>query len=744
MPQRLVLIDGNSLVHRAYHAIPNLSTSAGRPVGAVFGFAQTVLKLLEENPPDFAAVAFDPPGKTFRHELFSEYKANRPPTPPDLVEQFGLVRELTEVCRLCSVEVPGFEADDVIGTLATRAAEAGLEVLIVTIDRDCLQLIRDGVTVLSPSRGPLDAVRYDAEEVQRSYGYSPARVTDAKSLIGDPSDNIPGVPKVGKKTAALLLEKHGAVEEVLKHPEDVPNKTARAYIEQHPRAVLAAKALATIRTDVPLEATLEDLRWPGYDAEALRELLASLEFRSLLERLPAAEGDAPSTACATLDSVEEVVSRCAELAREAAIGVCVLPDRGVLQGVALAGTGGVCFVPAALFRPAADPQLGLFETSEPAPVNHELGRAQEALRAVLEAPGLVKHGGGLKSQAAALRAAGLDLVGFGFDPELASYVLEPQRRDHTIPANAPERLGRSAPPLVRDRRPQPEAACAWAAAAVELREPMREALAQAGLLGLFDEVETPLAPILLRMERAGVAVDVPTLRELSRQMAARLSELMGRIHELAGGPFNIDSPRQLAEVLFGRLGLPVQKRTKTGPSTDAEVLEKLEELHPLVPLIGEHRQFTKLKSTYVDALAELADRSGGRVHTTFEQTVAATGRLSSRDPNLQNIPIRTEWGARIRSCFIAGAPGVRLLAADYSQIELRLLAHFSQDPHLLEAFRSGEDIHTRTAAEVFGVPSEQVSSEMRRQAKTVNFAVLYGMGAPALAREIGVGREEAA
>jgi DNA polymerase-1 len=744
LPNRLVLIDGNSLVHRAYHAIPNLTTSSGRPVGAVFGFAQTVLKLLEENPPDFAAVAFDPPGPTFRHERFAQYKANRPPTPPDLAEQFGLVRDLAETCRLRSVEVPGFEADDVIGTLAVRGAEAGLEVLIITLDRDCLQLIGDRVVVLSPSRGPLDAVRFDAEAVLQEYGYRPGQVPDAKSLIGDPSDNIPGVPKVGKKTAALLLGRHGCVEEVLKHPEDVPNKTAREYIEKHPGAVLAAKDLATIRTDVPVDAALEELQWPGYDLDALRELLASLEFRSLIERLPAGEGGDVPAPCAVLESADEVVAACERLGREAEIGVCVLTDRGAVQGVGISGAEGACFVPGALFARAEGAQLALFEAAEPAPVDVELERARAALRSVLDSPGVLKHGGGLKSQAAALRGAGLDLAGFGFDPELASYVLEPQRRDHSIPAVAPEALGRGVPPLVRDRRPQPEAACAWAAAAPELREPMREALGEAGLLALLDEVEAPLAPILLRMERAGVAVDIPTLRDLSRQMSSRLAELMAEIHSLAGRPFNIDSPKQLAEVLFGDLGLPVQKRTKTGPSTDAEVLEKLEDRHPIVRLIGEHRQFAKLKSTYVDALAELAQRSEGRVHTTFEQTVAATGRLSSRDPNLQNIPIRTEWGRRIRSCFVAGDPDLRLVSADYSQIELRLLAHFSQDPNLLEAFRAGEDIHTRTASEIFEVPPEQVTGEMRRQAKTVNFAVLYGMGPSSLAREIGVSREEAA
>jgi DNA polymerase-1 len=744
LPDRLVLIDGNSLVHRAYHAIPNLTTSSGRPVGAVYGFAQTVLKLLEESPPDYAAVAFDPPGKTFRHEVFTAYKANRPPTPPDLIEQFGLVRRMAEVCRLRSVETPGFEADDVIGTLAEKGAAAGMDVVIVSLDRDCLQLVNDRVTVLSPSRGPLDAVLFDAQAVKETYGYEPTQVTDAKSLIGDPSDNIPGVPKIGKKTATTLLEKHGSVEEILKHPEDVPNKIAREYVQAHPQAVLVAKRLATIRTDTPLDATLEELKWPGPDADELRALLTELEFRTLLERLPAPDAEEPTQGFALLDSPAEVATWCERLGAAGEIGVCVLAERGAFQGLALAQADGrACFVPAALFVEPDTATPGLFDSAEPPPDTSAIAECRESLRRVLENRGITKHGGGLKDQAAALYKVGLDLVGFGFDPALASYVLEPQRRDHSVAATASERLGRPLLPLVRDREPQPSAACAWAAAALELRQPLRDALEQAGLLGLFDEMETPLAPILLKMERAGVAVDVNKLRDLSTQMERKLADLSAEIHELAGGPFNVDSPKQLGEVLFSRLGLPVQKRTKTGPSTDAEVLEKLEEQHPIVPLIGEYRSFAKLKSTYVDALADLAQQCDGRVRTTFEQTVAATGRLSSRDPNLQNIPIRTDWGAKIRSCFVAGSPELRLLSADYSQIELRLLAHFSQDANLLAAFRAGEDIHTRTAAEVFGVPPDQVTSEMRRQAKTVNFAVLYGMGPASLARSIGVSREEA-
>jgi len=743
LPGLLVLFDGHSLIHRAYHALPELTTSSGQPVGAVYGFAQTVLKLLEDHAPDSAVVVFDAPGKTFRHEAYPAYKANRPPTPPDLIEQFSTTREFVEACRLAMVEVPGYEADDAIGTLARQADEAGMRVLIVSIDRDCLQLVNENVHMLAPSRGAQDEVLYTPEEVQRAYGYRPDQVPDAKSLTGDPSDNIPGVPKIGKKTAAKLLSEHPSVESILEHLDDVRTKTARDYMADYPHAVLAAKQLATIDTHVPLELTLEEAAWEGLEPEALRELLLRLEFTRLAERLPGGGSPGAAVECAVLESVEDVVAWCRELSGLPAIGTCTLVHRDRLLGVALApGEGQAKFVPASLLRGPDQAALGLFEEGEQTDEKWE--PAREAVKALMEDGRVVKSGGGLKRQAAELDELGIDLRGGGFDVELASYVIGPHRRDHSVRAAAAETLGRALPSLVAEREPQPPAACEWAATGLALEAPMRTELEEAELLGLFDDVEVPLTGVLLGMERAGVAVDVGKLRDLGAQMGEMLAALETSIHQQAGEPFNIESPKQLGEILFTKLELPVQKRAKTGPSTDAEVLEKLRDKHPIVELIGEYRTFAKLKSTYVDALAELAAARGGRIHTTFEQTVAATGRLSSRDPNVQNIPIRTEWGAKIRSCFVAGDPGLMLMAADYSQIELRLLAHFSQDPNLLSAFRSGEDIHRRTASEVFEVPVDEVTSDMRRQAKTVNFAVIYGMGAASLAQEIGVSREEAA
>jgi len=739
----LVLIDGNSLIHRAYHALPDLTTSDGVHVGAVYGFAQTVLKLLEDHPPTAAVVAFDLPGPTFRHLKYPAYKGTRPPTPPDLISQFALVREFVDACRLESAELEGYEADDVIGTLAVRGAEAGMKVLIISIDRDCLQLVNEDVHMLAPSRGNVDEILYDPEKVQESYGYPPERVPDAKALIGDPSDNIPGVPKIGKKTAAKLLAQHGSLEEILSHPEDVRAKTSREYIEQHPDAVRAARELATIVTEAPVGMEMTGLSWEGIDAERAREFLMRMEFRRLAERLPGGPVAQTDVDTGVLARAADVIGWCEDLSTAKAIGTCTLTHRGVVRGVALSsGSAQARFVPIEFVAKPAT-QMGLFDEPDDQG-DDEDDLARQAVKALLEDARVIKCGGGLKRQSAEFHDLGIEMRGLGFDVELASYVLEPHRRDHTVGAVAGDILGQTLSSLIVDREPQPEAACVWAAVAPTLEEPMRKELAEAELIGLLDDVEVPLVDILLRMERAGIAVDVEKLTGLGDQMRDRLADLQAAIHEHAGGPFNIESPKQLADVLFDKLDLPVQKRTKTGPSTDAEVLEKLEDKHPIIPLIGEYRTFAKLRSTYVDALAELAKASAGRVHTTFEQTVAATGRLSSRDPNLQNIPIRTEWGAKIRSCFVAGSPDMRLIAADYSQIELRLLAHFSQDQNLLDAFRGGEDIHRRTASEVFEVPVADVTSDMRRQAKTVNFAVIYGMGASSLAQQIGVTREEAA
>ena len=743
MPDLLLIVDANSLVHRAYHALPPLTTSEGLPVGAVFGFTQTLLKLLQDHPPQYAVAAFDPPGDTFRHQRFAAYKAQRPPTPPDLVQQYDLVHEVADVLGLPSVVVPGFEADDVIATLATRAAAEGLEVLVVSLDRDVLQLVGDRTRVLSPGRGDQDAILFDAAEVERRYGYRPEQVPDAKGLIGDPSDNLPGVPGIGKKTAAELLAAYGSLEAILAHTAEVKAKRAREALEQYGAVARECKQLATLDQATPVEARLADLLWPGLDRERCAELLRRLEFTSLLSRVPRSgptQWDAIYSVVHSADDVRVLLGHATGSPALAA------DEKACLLALA-ARPGEAAAVPFALLQSGHEAAPGdLFDAPQQAPDTAVAAAVRGAVEAWLSTPGLRVHASASKDVLRALDGLQLPRPLLASDPEVAAYLLEPHQRDHSPETVARERVGLAAPgepPEGMEVGADVYRACLRADLALRLAEPLAEQLARDGLTHLMDEVEMPLVAILRDMEAEGVAVDRQKLAALGQAMGARVAELKDRIHASAGTSFNIDSPKQLAAVLFEELKLPAGRRTKTGASTSAEVLEKLRGQHPVIEELLEYRTFTKLKSTYVDALSRLAEEHGGRVHTTFEQTVAATGRLSSRDPNLQNIPIRSEWGREIRSCFVAGTEDRRLVSADYSQIELRLLAHFSGDESLLGAFRAGEDIHVRTAAEIFDVAPTAVTAEMRRRAKTVNFAVIYGMGAASLAEEIGVTRLEA-
>ena len=743
MPDTLLVVDANSLVHRAYHALPPLTTSEGLPVNAVFGFAQTLLKLLQDHAPRYAVAAFDPPGETFRHQRFAAYKAQRPETPPDLVQQYGLVREVVDVCGLPSVVTPGYEADDVIAALAVRAAAQGLQVLVVSLDRDVLQLIGEHVRVLSPGRGEQDAILFDAAEVERRYGYRPEQVPDAKGLIGDPSDNLPGVPGIGKKTAAELLAAYGSLEAIIEHTAEVKSKRAREALEQYAAVARECKQLATLDREAPVAVRLEELRWPGVDQERCTALLRQLEFTSLLSRVPRstqAAWDATYHLARGAEALEPLRAHRAgplAAATDAAAGLLAL---AVQPGEAVA----VAFSLLEAEDEAAEADL--FGASEQAPDAQVAAAVRATMEELLSTPELRMHAPGSKEVLRVLEALRLPVPRIASDPEVAAYLLEPHKRDHSPETVSRERVGLippAEPPGEAGVGPEAFAVCLRADLTLRLAEPLAAQLAQEGLTHLMTEVEMPLVAILHRMETAGIAVDRGKLAALGQTMGGRLAELREQIHASAGAPFNIDSPKQLAAVLFGELKLPAGRRTKTGASTSAEVLEKLRGRHPIIEQLLEYRTFTKLKSTYVDALARLAEEHDGRVHTSFEQTVTATGRLSSRDPNLQNIPIRSDWGGEIRSCFVAGDDGWRLLSADYSQIELRILAHFSEDESLCSAFRAGEDIHTRTAAQMFEVPLEAVTPDMRRRAKTVNFAVIYGMGAASLAEEIGVTRAEA-
>jgi DNA polymerase-1 len=720
-PTRLYLVDGSGYVYRAFHALPALGTSRGLPTNAVYGFTTMVAKLLREERPRHLAVVFDAPGETFRDDLYADYKRNRAPVPDELRPQIGYVRRVVAALRLPVVEMAGVEADDVIGTLARQAERAGLETVIVTGDKDLMQLVTERTALLDTMHDRRSGVA----EVRARFGVDPARVPDVLALMGDAIDNIPGVTGIGEKTAAALVARFGSVEDILARLDDVERsgirgaKRIRAALAREAEVARLSKQLATIRCDLPLTLDLDACRTPGPDPERLQPLFAELEFFSLLGELVPAEAVA-AVEHSTARTPEELGAALPALRAGGTVALVAALDSprataAGLRTLALAGPAG----PVTLVDAPDRPEM------------------QAALAPLLADLAVTKLGEDLKSLHVAFARRGVALAGPAFDVALASYCLNPSRPGHGIAALAGEWLGQAAS---ADGDEALEAA-RTARAAHRLRPLLEDRLRAHEMEGLFRDLEMPLAAVLAEMELAGVAVDAPALGRLSAEFGARLEGLMADIYALAGCEFNIGSPPQLRDVLFGRLKLSPRgvRRGKTGLSTDVDVLTRLAREHPLPAKILDYRALAKLKSTYVDALPALVDPRTGRVHTSFNQTVAATGRLSSSDPNLQNIPIRTEEGRRIRAAFVA-APGCRLVSADYSQIELRVLAHLSGDPALVDAFSRGEDIHARTAAEVF---ADRPPAEGRRLAKVINYGIVYGMGPGRAARELGVPVAEA-
>ncbi len=717
VPPKVVLLDTNGLIYRAFYALPYLTTSDGRPTNAVYGLVAMVLKVLEEERPDYIAAAFDLPAPTFRHKEFADYKAHREAMPDDLKPQVGLSRQALEALGIPAVAAEGYEAEDVIATIARQAKERGFDVLVVSGDLDTLQLVDEQVRVMVTGRGISEVVVYDQAKVRERFGFPPEKLPDFKSLRGDPSDNIPGVPGVGEKTASGLIQRFGSAESVLEHLDEIPERT-RAALSASRERVLVSKRLATIVDDAPVDPDWATLRTGKPDLDAVEPLFRELEFRGFLQRLrasvaPQEGGEPPGYA-----GGEEAVAACLEGARE--IGVALVRDGGHALGARLMEVG-----------VAADPagRAG----ARAAWVALEAGTLPQRLRSALEDPSIRKTSADLKSDLISLRLAGVEPQGFDFDVSIASYLLNPGRRTHTLQTASEEFLGeelggRSVPVAAR--------------ALIELRPILEGRMREQGLLALFREVEVPIAGVLADMEEAGVAVDADYLRSLGEEMAGRLAALEARIYEAAGTKFNIASPKQLAHVLFEKLSLPPLKRTKTGYSTDSEVLESLIPRHEAVAMIVEHRALSKLKSTYVDVLPRMTDPHTGRAHTTFNQTLAGTGRVITEQPNLQSLPIRTEDGRKIRRAIVA-PQGCALLSVDYSQIDLRVLAHIAGDPGLRAAFEHGEDIHSVTAAEVFGVAQGQVTPELRRRAKAIVFGVAYGMSEHGLASQLGIPREEA-
>ena len=702
MTERFFVLDGPGYLYRAYHALPFLSTSKGQPCHAVLGMSTMVWKLLREESPDYFIVAWDPPGPTFREERFAAYKETRPRMPDDLRSQIPYVKALFEALRLPLVEVPGFEADDVLGSLVARTQELPLELVLVSSDKDMLQLVGPRVRVLSAGpRG--ERVLLDEGQVREKWGVEPAQIPDLLALMGDSIDNIPGVPGVGQKTAVRLIGQFGSVERLYDNLTLVPGKLRETLAANRKQALLS-RELATVRASVPLSEDLATFRRQEPDWERLRALWSELELHTLLRQLP------EEASAAVLDDEPALASP------EALADYLARMPAGEPLAVDWVGQGG-----------PPEPEvtaLGLFHPAA--------GRARLALAALPDLGGRALIGHDLKPVLEWWLARGAAPPSIE-DTAVAAYLLNPARTNYRLEEVCAEIVGEG-PGLAR---PGARAQWVW-----RLWESERPALETAGLRALYEEIERPLVPVLAAMERHGIRVDPDRLIEFSRELERSLDALTREIHVLAGEEFNLSSPKQLAVILFEKLKLPPVKKTKTGYSTDADVLEHLALGHPLPARLIEHRTLAKLKSTYADALPTLINPRTGRIHTSFNQLVAATGRLSSSNPNVQNIPIRTELGRRIRAAFVP-EPGWRFVAADYSQIELRILAHVSGEESLVEAFRRGEDIHRRTASEVFGVPLDAVTSEQRDVAKTTNFSVIYGVTAFGLSRGLAISQKEA-
>jgi DNA polymerase-1 len=767
MAKKLMLIDGHALAYRAFFALPvdAFSTSKGELTNAVYGFTMMLLHALQTEKPDFIAVTFDAPAATFRHEEFEEYKAHRPPMREEMRGQMHRIREVVSAMNMPMFEVPGYEADDLIGSLARQASEQDVDTVIVTGDNDTLQLVSPKVRVITPggySQRFSDAKLFDEKAVKEKYGIQPYLLSDYKALVGDKSDNIPGVSGVGDKTARELIQKFGTVEQIYKHLEEVESGRARKALEEQEEQAQLSKRLATIVTDAPITLDLEKCRTSDYDREEITALFRELDFRSLVQRLPQsdraqatqmtffAQGPSPGEQSIAVTTEEELSSLVSEVSQAPRIAVDVETTstdamKADLVGISL----------------AAEPGRGFY-----VPVGHllaygshgqlPLALVAERLRTVFDDAQVAKIAHNAKYDLTVLKRHGMEVRGLNFDTMIAAYLLEPSRRGFGLKDLAWSKLGLEMRPITdligqgRDQITMAQVsiddAAAYAAAdadaTLRLVDVLEAELRRREQWDLFRDVEMPLVRVLMDMEMTGVALDVDELKQISRAMHERIVELEEEIQGIAGHRFNISSTQQLGEVLFEELGLPMKARTKTGYSTRASVLEELRSEHLIIELILEHRQLTKLKSTYVDSLPLLVNRETGRVHTSYNQTGTVTGRISSSDPNLQNIPVRTELGRQVRSAFVAQEGGL-LLGADYSQVELRILAHISQDPNLLSAFARGEDIHASTASAVLEVPIGDVTPDMRRLAKTINFGIIYGMGEYGLAQRTDLSVEEA-
>ncbi len=730
MSGKFVIIDGSSLVHRAFYALPLLTTASGQYTNAVYGFTTMMVKLLTELKPDFMVVAFDKGKITFRNDAYAEYKAHRKPTPRELSEQFPLTKDVLEALGIRAIEEAGFEADDIIGTLAAKAGQAGHNVIVVTGDRDALQLIAPHTQVMLTKKGISEMDIYDSQAFQTKYSVLPRQQIDIKGLMGDVSDNIPGVPGVGEKTAIKLIAEFGSIEKVLENIDCISGKKLQENLRNNQEIALLSKKLATIDCNMPIEFVTEDFKFKP-DIVKIKELFAAFEFRTLLAKVDSIFPGNPQQSVVEVETLPmvNIVRDASEFSnlmnKVRKTGILefypiitgLLPDINI-DGVSVMVEGKVVYIPAD-FNGWQD-LLTLFADKSVMKVTHDAKKMYNICAKM-----------------------GTSLGGLIFDTVLAAYLLDPTASEYSLAVLNEKYLGKASSIQWSKMLHEPVFAV-WASEVIhEIYPLLKQGLIDQNLINLFNEVELPLVEVLSVVENYGIKVDREYLQVMSAEIGAKIELLLATIHQCAGESFNVNSPKQLGVILFEKLNLPVIKKTKTGYSTDAEVLEKLAGQHPIIDTILEYRMLTKLKSTYLDGMLGLISSKTGRIHTTFNQMVTATGRLSSSEPNLQNIPIRTEIGKKIRELFVPGEGYDYLMSADYSQIELRVLADMSGDANLIEAFAQKQDVHTRTAAEVFEVPMAEVTPELRSRAKAVNFGIVYGISDYGLSRDTGVSRKEA-
>lgn len=742
---KLMIIDGSSLLYRAFYALPLLTTKDGIYTNGAYGFLTMLYNLQDQYQPDYICVAFDKSGPTFRHKEYEEYKGTRQETPSELAGQFSIIRDILKSMNIVTLEMSEYEADDIAGTLARQGEEKGLEVILVTGDKDYLQLATEKSKVLLTRKGISDMEEFDRETILEEYGLEPKQLIDVKGLMGDKSDNIPGVPGIGEKTGLKLIKEFGSIEEVYKNLDKVSGKKLKENLIENENIAYLSRKLGEIITNIPLDLGIEDLKVKDANWEELLPLFEKLEFKSFINRAPDKyrnkEDEIEINYEYKIVSAEEIEEVAKFLSQEKKLAFKFLID-------------GSNIIEDEIISLGIKPQTGSTYYID---LSNMGERFIQLFKPIFENPQIEKIGHSLKKDMAILFRYGIQIQNYGFDSMIAQYLIDPSQSDYSINKLSEEYLGaygtdeemllgkgkgkKTFSQLSEEDMASHLSFTLETVFALEGK--MIEKIREYDMEDLYYNVELPLTEVLSSMEYLGFKVDEDQLKMLGEQFDAEIKSLTEEIHQLGGGEFNINSPKQIGEILFDRLNLPVIKKTKTGYSTSVEVLEKLKDKHPIIEKILRYRQIVKLKSTYIDGLTALINRKTGRIHSSFNQTITSTGRISSTEPNLQNIPIRTEDGRRIRKAFVAEKPDYTLVDADYSQIELRVLAHISQDEKMMEAFIKDQDIHTKTASEVFHLPMEEVTPSIRNNAKAVNFGIVYGISDYGLSQDLNITRKEA-